>query len=66
MKYQVFMNIATAAATEVDAGSEDEAKRIAAEKIKEYLNKSGAAVFACDDYTKIDIYDWEEISEENK
>lgn len=66
MKYNVCLNIVTSAMTEVEAGSEEEAKRIATEKIRGYLNKSGAAVFACDDYTKIEVYDWEEINEENK
>lgn len=64
MKYSIFMNIETAANLEIEAANENEAKTLAANKIREFLNNSGAAVFAVDEYTKIDIYDWDEIGDE--
>ena len=64
MKYSIFMNIETAANLEIEAANENEAKTLAANRIREFLNNSGAAVFAVDEYTKIDIYDWDEIGDE--
>ena len=64
MKYNIFMNIETAANLEIEAANETEAKTLAANRIREFLNNSGVAVFAVDEYTKIDIYDWDEIGDE--
>lgn len=64
MKYSIFMNIETAANLEIEAANENEAKTLAANRIREFLNNSGAAVFAVDEYTKIDIYDWDETGDE--
>ena len=64
MKYSIFMNIETAANLEIEAANETEAKTLAANRIMEFLNNSGVAVFAVDEYTKIDIYDWDEIGDE--
>ena len=64
MKYSIFMIIETAANLEIEAANENEAKTLAANRIREFLNNSGAAVFAVDEYTKIDIYDWDEIGDE--
>lgn len=64
MKYGIFMNIETAANLEIEAANETEAKTLAANRIREFFNTSGAAVFAADEYTKIDIYDWDEIGDE--
>lgn len=64
MKYNIFMNIETAANLVIEAASENEAKTLAANRIMEFLNNSGVAVFAIDEYTKIDIYDWDEIGDE--
>lgn len=64
MKYNIFMNIETAANLVIEAASENEAKTLAANRIMEFFNNSGVAVFAVYEYTKIDIYDWEEIGDE--
>lgn len=64
MKYSIFMNIETAANLEIEAANENEAKELAANRIREFLNNSGVAVFAVDEYTKIDIYDWDETGDE--
>ena len=64
MKYSIFMNIETAANLEIEAANETEAKTLAANRIREFLNNSGVAVFAVDEHTKIDIYDWDEIGGE--
>ena len=64
MKYNIFMNIETAANLVVEAANENEAKELAAKRIREFLNNSGVAVFACDEFTKTDIYDWDEIGDE--
>ena len=64
MKYSIFMNIETAANLEIEAANETEAKTLAANRIREFLNNSGVAVFAVDEYTKIDIYDWDETGDE--
>ena len=64
MKYNICMSIETAAMMEIEAANENEAKELAVKKIRDFLNTSKVAVFACDEFTNIDVYDWDEAVED--